>query len=132
MFQVGYGKILVLVLLLSGCISVSYLPSDDSHRYSTTTSLKVFWDEMPDQPYVVLGKLTAQSGDYGEEAIFSKLKKKAMSIGADGLLMGNLSKTTGQLGSFTPSYTGSGGYGYIIPTETHRMEAIAIRFTDSP
>jgi len=113
----------VLILFASGCVSVSYLPSDDSRTYPPTTSVKVFW-EKPDVPYTVLGMITAESGDVGEEKIFAKLKKRAMKLGAHGLLMGNSSQTASAFGTFNQ------GTGYVIPIEKHRLEAIAIRFNE--
>ena len=83
----------------------------------TSTSVRIFWDKTPDKPYIVLGKISVESEDRGEEAIFSRVNKKAMSIGADGLLMGDSSKVVKPVGYFS--------------VERRRIEALAIRFTDS-
>ena len=100
------------------------MPSDSSRKYPPTTSVKVFWEEKPEEPYVVLGMITAESSDVGEEKIFAKLKKRAMKIGANGLLMGTSSQRTKNIGSFNQNY------GSIIPIDEHRLEAIAIRFNE--
>lgn len=111
--------ITVIVLLLSGCVSVSYLPTDESHIYTPTASLKVYW-EKPDFSYTVIGMIIAE--DYGEEEkLFSALKKKAMSIGAHGIIMKSPIQQTEIYGYSSP-YIRS-----ISSNRRHRLEAFAIR-----
>ena len=117
---------LVIVLILSGCATISYLPSDSSATFPRTDSIKVFFGK-PEVPYTEIGLIVAESGDYTEEVLFGLLKKKAMSIGAQGIIMRNLSQETGTIG--IPSSLGGT---MMVPVTSHRLEAIAIRFGESP
>jgi hypothetical protein len=119
----------ILILFLSGCASVNlnYLPHSETY-YSPTTSIKVF-SQAPDIPYVLLGMITAETTDMKKEEMLARLKKKAMLIGADGLIMGAFSKTIKQGGYYRPSNVRSRGYLYSI--EERRIKTTAIRFTDS-
>jgi len=110
----------IIAFLLSGCVSVSYLPTDETHVYAPTNSLKVYW-EKPDFSYAVIGMIISE--DYGEEEkLFSALKKKAMSIGAHGIIMKPPIQQTEIYGYSSP-YTRS-----ISSNRRHRLEAFAIRF----
>ena len=111
----------ILALFLSSCVSVSYLPTDETRSYPPTNSLKVFW-EKPDEPYTVLGMLIAE--DHGEEGLFSALKKKAMSIGAHGIIMKSPSQPIRIYG-----YSSS-RYGTLSADSSHRLEALAIRLNE--
>lgn len=113
----------ILMLFLSSCVSVSYLPTDDTHTYPPTNSLKVYW-EKPDVSYIVLGMLIAE--DHGEEELFSTLKKKAMSIGAHGIIM---KSPTQQIRIY--GYSSSRAHTFSA-SRSHRLEAIAIRFNNEP
>ena len=112
----------LLALLVSGCVSVSYLPTDDNITYPPTNSLKVFW-EKPDIPHKVIGMLIAE--DYGEEELFAVLKKKAMSIGAQGIIMKSPTQQIRIYGYSSPRA------GTFSANRSHRLEAIAIRFNES-
>ena len=111
----------ILVLFISSCVSISYLPSDDTSAFPPTNSLKVYW-EKPDKPYAVLGMLIAE--DHGEEDLFSALKKKAMSIGAHGIIM---KSPTQQIRIYGYSSSHSG---VLSESRSYRLEAIAIRFNE--
>ena len=111
----------ILALFLSSCVSVSYLPTDEMRSYPPTNSLKVFW-EKPDEPHTVLGMLIAE--DHGEEELFSALKKKAMSIGAHGIIMKAPSQQI-RIHGYSSSR-----YGILSADRSHRLEALAIRFNE--
>ena len=113
---------IILTLFLSGCVSVSYLPTDETRTYPSTDSLKVFW-EKPDEPYIALGMLTAE--DHGEEQLFAAIKKKAMSIGAHGIIMKS-PKQQIRIYGYTSSRSG-----LLTSSSSHRLEAIAIRFNEN-
>jgi len=113
--------LVILALFLSSCVSVSYLPTDETRSYPPTNALKVFW-EKPDEPYTVLGMLIAE--DHGEEGLFSALKKKAMSIGAHGIIMKSPSQQIRIYG-----YSSS-RYGTLSADSAHRLEALAIRLNE--
>ena len=111
----------IFAIFLSSCVSVSYLPTDETRSYLPTNALKVFW-EKPDEPYTVLGMLIAE--DHGEEGLFSALKKKAMSIGAHGIIMKSPSQQIRIYG-----YSSS-RYGTLSADRSHRLEALAIRLNE--
>jgi hypothetical protein len=102
------------ILLLIGCATIKYLPVESSITYPPTNSVKIYM-EKPDASYIELGLITVESDAYDEEKLFDDLKKKAMSIGAHGIIMRSLSPRTGY-------------YGIKIS----RLEAVAIRFKSEP
>jgi hypothetical protein len=110
----------VFLIICFGCATVSFLPNDESTTYEPTQSVKVYW-EKPEEPYVVIGKVAAESVDFGEEVLFKKLKEKAMAAGAHAVIMGGASQES--------SVVGAPVYG-CATVEPGRLEALAIRFTD--
>ena len=119
-------KTLLLTFLLAciACASVTFLPTDESVKYPPTDSVKIYWKE-PTEPYKIIGKVSAESGDFGEETLFKMLKKKAMAAGADAIIMGGTSQEGSAVGY--PVY-GSGTM--IMPVINTRIEGIAIRFIE--
>ena len=119
-------KPLFLVFLFAcySCVSTSYLPTDDSVTYAPTESIKVYWEE-PQESYIIIGRVSAKSEDVKEEAIFKKIKKKAMAVGANAIIMGGTSQESSVVG--IPS--NSGGT-LITPVSSTRLAAFAIRFVD--
>lgn len=117
-------KSLLLSLILSayGCVSVNFLPTDDTKSYPPTSSVKVYWEE-PKEAHQVIGRLSIQSEDYGEEELFKQLKQKAMSVGAQGIIMLGTNQQSSVVG--VPVY---GGGTVIAPVTSTRLEAIAIQF----
>ncbi|HEC15602.1 MAG TPA: hypothetical protein ENI99_03375 [Sedimenticola sp.] len=118
-------SLLIFITLITGCASVSYLPVDKSITYPPTDNLEVFWKE-PNKNYKIIGKISVESGDLGEEELFEELKNKAMAVGAHAIIMGGTSKQSSVVG--TPVY---GGGTVIVPVTETRLEAIAIRFDDA-
>ena len=114
----------LFILSLSGCASITYLPADNSVTYAPTESLRVYWDE-PQEPFTIIGRVSAESEDFGEEALFEKLKEKAMAVGAHALIMGSTSQQSSVVG--VPAY---GGGTIIAPVTSTRLEGTAIRFKE--
>jgi hypothetical protein len=119
-------KTLLLVFLFTciGCASVTFLPTDESVKYPPTDSVKIYWKE-PTEPYKIIGRVSAESGDYGEGTLFKMLKKKAMAAGAHAIIV----RGTSQEGS-SVGYPVYGGGTYIAPVIHTRIEGIAIRFIE--
>ncbi len=117
---------LLLIVLLScpGCATVTFLPTDDSTTYTPTETLKVYWEE-PQQPYIVIGKISAESEDFSEKDLFDILKQKAMAIGAHAIIMGGRSRRSSG-GVAMPLGTSF----VFIPSTSTRIEALAIRLTN--
>ena len=92
-------KILFTVIILSGCTSVSYLPTDDAdpsvHR-TDPENIQVFSTNDAGRNYSVIGEVIA-SADAGENAdmTVSLLKKQAAQLGADAIVNLRLSFTMG-------------------------------------
>ena len=82
------GLILILTaVLISGCATVSYLPSTQQ-TYAPTTSVDVFWKE-PQKPYIELGELVIKGSNCftSEDELLENLKKEAMKKGADAVIV---------------------------------------------
>ncbi len=113
-------------LIVLGCVKTAFLAKDPIKRYEPTSSIEVYW-EAPERPHVVIGQVSAKSGDRGQEAVFAKLKDRAMAEGAHAIIMGTSSSESSVVGAPV-----SGGGIFIVPVSTERLDALAIRFTDSP
>ena len=109
--------LLLLIIFLTGCATISYLPS--SSRTSTpTTSVEVLW-EKPQKLYIELGQVTVESSSHTDEQLFEKLKQKAMQIGADAIIV----KST------IPYATAPRGSWLFVSGKTvRRLEALAIKY----
>ena len=116
--------LLVFLFACTGCASVTFLPTDESVKYPPTDSVEIYWQQ-PQRPYKIIGKVSAQSEDYGEGTLFKMLKKKAMAAGAHAIIMGGTSQA-GSAAGF-PAY---GGGTYVVPVIQTRIEGIAIRFIE--
>jgi hypothetical protein len=116
--------LVVFLLTYYGCATTTFLPTDESATYAPTESIKVYW-EKPQEPYTIIGRVAAEGDDIDEETLFKELKKKAKSVGAHAIIMGDTSQQRSVYG--TPMY---GGGTLIVPTSSNRIEAIAIRFVD--
>jgi len=116
--------LLVFLLTCYGCVSITFLPTDESATYAPTESIKVYW-EKPQQSYTIIGRVSAESGDIDEEALFKNLKQKAMAEGAHAIIMGDTSQQSSVVG--IPMY---GGSTLIAPVSSTRLYAIAIRFAE--
>lgn len=112
---------ILIIVFISSCVHVSYLPTDDMLTYPPTNSLKIYW-ERPEVSYTIIGMLVAEGE--GEEQLFAYIKKKAMSIGAQGIIMRMPAQQTETHGTFFY------GNGTIVSDKFHRLEAIVIRFND--
>jgi hypothetical protein len=115
---------LVFLLTCVGCATVTFLPTDESATYPPTDSVEIYWD-VPQQPYKIIGKVSAKSEDFGEATLFRMMKKKAMAAGAHAIIMGGTSEAGSVVG--TPVY---GGGTIIVPVVHTRIEGLAIRFVE--
>jgi hypothetical protein len=100
-------------LLLYGCssrLTVNYLTSNGALVYPATDKVLTFRGN-PDNEFKVIGLITAESMEYGEEKLLEELEKKAMEIGAHGII----------IKPAPPS-------GESPPPSGNRIEAYAIRF----
>ena len=105
-----------LIFFLSGCATISYLPST-SQKLPPTQSVEILW-EKPQRPYIELGQISVESADYSEETLFKKLKQKAMEIGADAVIIRS-----------TKPYTKTRGNWLFVSSSTiRRIEALAIKW----
>ena len=111
----------VSILMLAGCVTVNFLPTDESVVYDPTNSVKVFWQD-PREEFIVIGRVTVESADYSEEELFKNLKQKAMEVGAHAIIMSGSSQQSSAVG--VPVY---GGGTIITPVTSRRLEAVAIR-----
>lgn len=122
MGQLNPPRILItvfIVLLLSSCAGVKYTPLEGSMNYPSTDSVKIYW-EKPNVMFMEIGIITAESSDYREEELMDMLKKKAMSVGAHGVIMKLPDQRTRTIS--VPGTT-------LTPrTTSYRLAAMAIRF----
>ena len=83
-----YDKLLFVsvmpLLLLLGCASVKYFPSNSGTYRPTSSSAVYYWDK-PDRPYTEMGTIKVEA--HSEEGMLEKFKQKAMQIGADGVFI---------------------------------------------
>jgi uncharacterized protein YceK len=79
---------MVICLLLSGCssLTVDYFTSNDSLVYPATDTVQVFW-ENPDKEYKIIGLITAESMEHSKEKLLEEVERKAMEIGAHGIVI---------------------------------------------
>lgn len=70
--------------LLAGCVATKYFPAEGAKRYPPTKEVKIF-RSTPEGKYEILGIVTAEG--MNENKLLEKLKTKAMSVGADGLIL---------------------------------------------
>lgn len=122
--------VLVLVLL-SACAKVNYLPRDPSARYAPASRCEVLWTA-PVKPFEEIGLVTAESDDYGEVKLLEKLRAKAMKVGADAIVMMGGPTVRNGVTVGTGSGFASGGVGTFtgvgIPIEVRRLQGVAIRY----
>ena len=119
----SFIKVLLFTFLFIfyGCVSISFLPKDESIKYSPTDSVEVYWEE-PQESYFIIGKIIVESEDYGEEELFKRLKQKAMEVGAYAIIMTGSNQQSSVYG--TPMNGGT----LILSGTRRRLEAFAIRF----
>lgn len=120
-----FGLLILVGILffLSACVSVSYLPSKATDNYPSTSSVEVFF-EKPNKTYIELGLIIVETQPLlsgisrftTEETLIEKAKEKAMSIGAQAIIITSLRQREVIGGSTGSSRT------------MRRMEVLAIRF----
>lgn len=115
----------LLALASAGCaIEMAYLPTDETATYPSTDRVEVFWHP-PERPYEVIGRVSASSGDYGEEELFRRVKVRAAQEGAHAIIVGATEEGQSVVG--IPQAKGGT---LIIPTSSYRVEALAIRWLE--
>jgi len=78
--------LILLCLFIIGCASVNYLPSGQNQYLPSTQSVQVLY-EKPQKSYTELGLIICEGDMVSNEALFKKLKQKAMRIGADAIII---------------------------------------------
>jgi hypothetical protein len=116
--------IALVILFISGCSSVKFIPLD-SATYPPTDSVKVYW-EKPNVPYKEFGVITAESSEGGEEKLLNMVKEKAMAVGAQGIIVRPPNQRTRTV-IIPPS---AGGPSMTPTTITYQLGALAIRFKE--
>jgi len=106
---------LMLFFGLLGCASVSFLPATNFQGFFPSQSVEILF-EKPQKSYIILGKITAESGDISENSLYKKLKQKAINVGADAVIIEN---------------TGPAGTDYLGGV-VHRIEGLAIKWQQNP
>jgi hypothetical protein len=116
---------LLPILLIVGCapkVKVNYLAFDTSVTYLSTDTVQVFW-EKPNRDFIVIGLLSTTATKANEEKLLEVLRKKAMSVGAQGLILRPPMRESRVVG--VPTQYGAPLITTII---TYRLEGLAIRF----
>jgi len=104
--------------LLMGCASAKYLPSH-SRSYPPTKHAEVYYSDKPDRPYIEMGVINVKA--QSETEALEEFKKKAMEIGADGVIV---TSTDNRLRNSSHSWF------FLVPTI--RATGVAIKFQDTP
>ena len=107
----------IAVFGLTGCIATKFYPAEGARRYPPTTQIKVFRSSPPEGTYEILGIVSAEGRN--DNKLLANLKKKAMSVGADGLILRRVSEVTGTYASERREE---------FSTYKMRYEGIAIKF----
>ncbi|MDJ0849702.1 MAG: hypothetical protein QNK04_15125, partial [Myxococcota bacterium] len=116
--------VVILALLLTGCVSTSFLATDTNQRYEPTTTIEALW-ATPERRYVVIGKVSAKGDDVASaETVFEELKKRAMREGAHAVVMGEVAS------EMTVGGVPSSGGTIVYSSSYEVQQALAIRFTD--
>jgi len=105
------------VFALSGCVKTRFFPAEGAERYPPTKEIRVLRSSPPEDSYEILGIVTAEGPD--ENKLLAQLKKKAMLVGADGVII----RATRDLSSTYASERRTEFTKYKF-----RLEAIAIKF----
>ena len=111
--------LILLALASAGCVNLAYLPTDEEAAYTPSDRVEVLW-QAPERPYQVIGRVSASSGDYGEEELFRRIKSRAAQEGAHAIIVDAIDEDQSIVGTRT----------LIIPTSHHRVEALAIRWVE--
>ena len=109
---------ILTALVVSGCVSTKYLPSEGSKTYPSTEKIIAYRD-FPPRGYEILGIVTASGSN--KNKMFSRLKEKAMSIGAHAIIMKRATELSREYTSERRTQ---------FKTSKLRYEAVAIRFKE--
>ena len=103
--------------LLTGCVATKFYPAEGAKRYPPTKEIKLMRTSPPEDAYEILGIVSAEGNN--ENKLLENLKKKAMLVGADGLIV----RRARGLSSVYESERRTQFEKYEV-----RLEGIAIRF----
>jgi len=96
--KVRIMRILFLfLLLLTGCATLSYFPSID-RVYTPTSHVEVLFRE-PQKDYIIIGKIISEGDIWSHKTLLEKIKKKAMQVGADAILVTEAGHFQGEFGT---------------------------------
>jgi len=114
--------VLLSTIIVLSCVSVRYFPST-TNSYAPTDRCEVYWHWRPPEfSYTEIGLIVVESDTLEHKKMLEKLKKRAMAIGANGVIVGFGS-------SKTYWWFGRGPYGFSGGSSTTlRLEGIAIRY----
>jgi len=111
-------------LWIAGCsgISTKYFPAHGAKTYPSTKDLLIFRD-YPERQYEILGvvSVSAYSGSVSKKRLFSRLKKKAMAVGAHAIVVRPARELTREISSSRRTE---------FVTSRTVLEAVAIRFKE--
>ena len=117
-FGISY-LIITLIFLAAGCVTTKYLPAEGAKSYPPTKQIRVLSSSPPENTFEVLGLVTAEGTN--KRKLLENLKKKAMSVGAEGLIIRMASEISSEYASERRRE---------FSTYEIRFEGIAIRFKD--
>lgn len=109
--------VLACLVLAAGCVATKYIPAEGAKSYPPTEDLRVFHSSPPEGTYEILGIVAAEG--MNENKLLENLKKKAMSVGAEGLILRRFSELSKEYASERRTEFAS---------HKVRYEGIAIRF----
>jgi len=83
--------ILFLLVLISGC-GASIAITGNAQDPIPTGNVKVYFNKDPECSYDDVGLLEDSGNAYSMDGLFSNFKKKAASVGADGVIISQIDK----------------------------------------
>ena len=90
------AAVILLAVLAAGCPAEMWIPVETVPRAPVSFEHVQFLDSAPDKPYVVIGIITPEAGEYDTEAAAVKaMRKEAAKHGADAIFIESRSEATG-------------------------------------
>ena len=116
----GLLPLALAVFALTGCVKTRFFPAEGAERYPPTKEVRVLRSSPPEDSYEILGIVTAEGPN--EKKLLEQLKKKAMFVGADGIILRGATDLSGTYASERRTE---------FTRHRFRLEAIAIKFKKS-
>ena len=115
-----------VILTMSGCATTRVTPFDPAvhpERRTSADAIRLYGTQLPSCPYVELGRVTAQGGEFVSWGrVVRAARKAAHEMGGDAIVgVRDASQVTGAVLS-----TGS-----VTTTQSASLSGIVIRFTDA-